>query len=169
MIKVGPAGGLGKTWDDEGREKIVQIFVSHGDQINSLQFLYVEDGNLVLSETHGGNTGPKFNVVKLNYPSEYLTGISGSYYYSNTCSQWLIFTVAFSTNNRTYGPFGVPHKQGYAFEYQLGEDHPFGGFHGRASEYLNAIGVYVKPITILGDVKANVKTKKFKCPLLRSN
>lgn len=107
--------------------------------------------------------------VKLNYPSEYLTGISGSYYYRDTYRQWLVFSVAFSTNNRTYGPFGVPHKQGYAFEYQMGEDRPFGGFHGRAGECLNAIGVYVKPITILGDVKANVKTKKFKCPLSRSN
>lgn len=35
MIKVGPAGGHGKTWDDEGRETIVHIFVLHGEQINS--------------------------------------------------------------------------------------------------------------------------------------
>ncbi|KAF7144494.1 hypothetical protein RHSIM_Rhsim04G0237600 [Rhododendron simsii] len=154
MIKIGPPHFTtdGKAWDDGGRDKIVQIFIEHDQHsVISLQFLYAENGNLVSSDKHGGDSisAPKFDVVKLNYPSEYLTGISGSYYCSNACSQWLIFTVAFSTNNRTYEPFGVPHKQGYAFEYQLGEDHPFGGFHGRAGEYLNAIGVYVKPITIL--------------------
>lgn len=67
MIKIGPAGSTsyGKPWDDRDRDKIAQIFVSHGQHINSLQFLYVENGTSVLSEKHGGDIGPKFNVVSV--------------------------------------------------------------------------------------------------------
>jgi len=161
MIKIGPAGGAsGKPWDDGGRDNIAlaQIFISHGNEINSLQFLYVENGTSVLSEKHGGDCGPKFNVVTLNYPSEYLTGISGTYGY--TYPTMRVFSISFITNKRTYGPFGSGGGD-YGFEYQLGEDHSFGGFHGRADEYLNAIGVYLKPITIQGDVKVDIKNEQY--------
>ncbi|KAH7844698.1 hypothetical protein Vadar_030734 [Vaccinium darrowii] len=157
MIKIGPAGNTsyGKPWDDEGKDKIAQIFISHGEEINSLQFVYVENGTSVLSEKHGGDCGPKFNVVTLDYPSEYLVGISGSY------SDTSVSSISFITNNMTYGPFGSrggdSDSEDSDFEYHLGEDRSFGGFHGRARHYLDAIGVYLKPVTIQGDVKVNIE------------
>ncbi|KAG5555275.1 hypothetical protein RHGRI_012718 [Rhododendron griersonianum] len=78
-----------------GRDGIAQIFVSHGDYINSLQFQFVENGTLVLSEKHGGRGGTgeaKFSVlmknkqVRWNYPSEFLTGINGYHSCGRTVS-----------------------------------------------------------------------------------
>ncbi|KAH7842404.1 hypothetical protein Vadar_004945 [Vaccinium darrowii] len=160
MIKIGPAGCTyrGKPWDDGGRDNIAlaQIFISHGYQINSLQFVYVENGTSVLSEKHGGDCGPKFNVVTLNYPSEYLVGISGSYTYNYVER---VLSISFITNKRTYGPFGSGAGDS-DFEYQLGEERTLAGFHGRAEQYLNAIGVYLKPITIQGDDKVDIKNER---------
>ncbi|KAG5555276.1 hypothetical protein RHGRI_012719 [Rhododendron griersonianum] len=54
MIKLGPVGGTATAWDDGGKVSISQIFVSHGQVINSLQYQYIENGALVLSEKRGG-------------------------------------------------------------------------------------------------------------------
>lgn len=54
------------TWDDRGRTGIAQIFISHGERIHSLQFQFVENGTLVLSDKYGrdGYPGtPKFHAV----------------------------------------------------------------------------------------------------------
>ncbi|KAI8561823.1 hypothetical protein RHMOL_Rhmol04G0371400 [Rhododendron molle] len=171
MIRIGPVGDTHSrgiyAWDDGGKEKIVQIFIAHGDFVYSLQYLYVdENGNLVLSASHGtaGSATYKFDVVKLDYPSEFITGISGCHgqYEANGCKQ--ILSITFTTNNRTYGPFGGPGvgcKYDSAFRYQLGLDRPFGGFHGySSSRYLEAIGLYVKPLTTLSNDQEKVKNEK---------
>ncbi|KAG5555281.1 hypothetical protein RHGRI_012724 [Rhododendron griersonianum] len=107
MIKIGPVGrtsGRGIwAWNDGGKEKIVQIFIAHG--------------NLVLSDL----------------------------------ITW------------TYGPFGGPgigSQFDSAFRYQLGLDRPFGGFHGYSGHYLEAIGLYVKPLTTLSNDQEKVKNEK---------
>lgn len=68
MIRIGPAGVTdGWAWDDGGKDKIVQIFIAHGDCIDFLQYLYVDqNGNLVLSSSHGGTFGTsKFDLVSV--------------------------------------------------------------------------------------------------------
>ncbi|XP_058211871.1 inactive protein RESTRICTED TEV MOVEMENT 1-like [Rhododendron vialii] len=159
MIKIGPPHFTtdGKAWDDGGRDKIVQIFIEHDQHsIISLQFLYAENGNLVSSDKDGGDriNTPKFdvvnvqvlifgilplkgdrpldqlaNLVTLNCPSEYITGISGCHGRIYV-SYWqdLILSITFITNNRTYGPFGGRGNDS-VFQYQLGPDRSFGGFH----------------------------------------
>ncbi|KAF7146265.1 hypothetical protein RHSIM_Rhsim04G0238300 [Rhododendron simsii] len=207
MIRIGPAGvtdGRGiYAWDDGGKEKIVQIFIAHGDSIDSLQYVYVdENGKLVLSASHGVTFGtskfdlaswkgrlfdgilfgvllqdymnmtydrmksindsviefvPKCSIekyspfqvyVRLSYPSEFLSGISGWHV------SGIIRSLTFITNKRTYGPFGgVARNIDTAFEYKLGEDNKFAGYHGTAGTYnLNSIGVYMKPIMTLANV-----------------
>ncbi|KAF7144775.1 hypothetical protein RHSIM_Rhsim04G0235900 [Rhododendron simsii] len=79
MIKFGPVGGTATAWDDGGKVSISQIFVSHGQVINSLQYQYIENGALVLSEKHGGSDGhtsPKFTVEELNEESDDNMGFS---------------------------------------------------------------------------------------------
>ncbi|XP_009804214.1 inactive protein RESTRICTED TEV MOVEMENT 1-like [Nicotiana sylvestris] len=58
MIKVGPVGG----------------------QEGTVQFLFVESGNFVLSDIHGAAHNKNFTKVVLDYPSEFLTWVSGSYH-----------------------------------------------------------------------------------------
>ncbi|KAL0433929.1 UNVERIFIED_CONTAM: hypothetical protein Slati_2727200 [Sesamum latifolium] len=157
MIKVGAVGSKnGNPWDEKGRNKIVQIFVSHDDEINSIQFQYAENGSLVLSEKYGTNDGYKFDVVKLNHPAEYITWISGhkSYNNSHLCS------ITFGTNHGEYGPFGRFSGHDKEFSFRLGENRQFGGFHGTADyNSVKSIGVYLKPITTL-DYSLNKNTTK---------
>ncbi|KAH6771637.1 hypothetical protein C2S52_005690 [Perilla frutescens var. hirtella] len=150
MIKIGPVavGGSKKyvkaiAWDEKGHNEIVQIFVSHDDLgIISIQFQYAQNGSLVLSKRHGGNGASKFNVVKVDYPKEYITCISG---------QWNVDdglrSITFGTNLGEYGPFGsVKSDDDKEFGIELGEDRQFGGFHGTvAYNYVQSIGVYIKP------------------------
>ncbi|KAL7123762.1 hypothetical protein ABFS83_14G004000 [Erythranthe nasuta] len=148
MIKIGPAGSKnGTAWDEKGHSKIVQIFVSHDDEINSLQFEYAENGTLVLSETHGTSEGYRFDVVKLKHPAEYITYISGykSSNNNNLCS------VTFGTNRGEYGPYGkFTVNKDKDFIFRLGDDRQFGGFHGTADNNgVRSIGVYLQPITSL--------------------
>lgn len=75
MIKLGPVGGTATAWDDGGKVSISQIFVSHGQVIISLQYQYIENGALVLSEKRGGNDGhssPNFTVVSVQFAVNYI-------------------------------------------------------------------------------------------------
>jgi len=153
MFKIGPAGKIigGNDWDEKGRNGIAQIFISHGESIDSLQFQFVENGTLVLSEEHGNHRGArKFSAVKLNYPSEFITGING-YSGKRTYGQ-CVTSIIFTTNIATYGPFGCPAGDDIAFDYQMGGHNKFCGFYGCASSYLDSIGVYMEPMTTLSNV-----------------
>ncbi|KAH7844802.1 hypothetical protein Vadar_031804 [Vaccinium darrowii] len=158
MFKIGPAGGNtydGKNWDEKGRNGIAQIFISHGERIHSLQFQFVDNGTLVLSKQHGGNLhcASKFSAVKLNYPSEFITGING--YSGKRNYGQCVTSIIFTTNIATYGPFGRPAGDDIAFDYQIGGHNKFCGFYGSASGYLDSIGVYMEPMTTLSNVNSS--------------
>ncbi|KAI8561824.1 hypothetical protein RHMOL_Rhmol04G0371500 [Rhododendron molle] len=169
MIRIGPAGvtdGRGIwAWDDGGKDKIVQIFIAHGDCIDSLQYVYVDqNGNLVLSNSHGGTFGTsKFDLVKFNYPSELITGIKGTY--GNRGGVGSVNSISFTTNKATYGRFGYHANGDTEFDFQIGGHNKFCGFHGTSDLYLHSIGFYMEPMTTLSDVnvlqeKANIKNEK---------
>ncbi|KAH6795206.1 hypothetical protein C2S52_005683 [Perilla frutescens var. hirtella] len=161
MIKIGPVGGSkiyvnAIAWDEKGHNEIVQIFVSHDDSgINSIQFQYAQNGNLVLSKRHGFNGVSKYNAVKLDYPMEYITCISGRWNNNDgLCS------ITFGTNFREYGPFGdvIKYDHDKEFCFELGVDRQFGGFHGTvAFNYVISIGVYIKPNMTLDNSGSMVK------------
>ncbi|KAL8490554.1 hypothetical protein ACS0TY_022538 [Phlomoides rotata] len=71
-IKIGPFGiTTRRPWDGKGHCNIVQIFVSHKEKINSIQYQYVDqNGKLMMSELHGNTNGYKYDAVKLDYPAE---------------------------------------------------------------------------------------------------
>ncbi|KAL7220797.1 hypothetical protein ACSBR2_013649 [Camellia fascicularis] len=162
MMKTGFTQYLsGEVWDHKGKTELVQIFISRGDDaINFLQFQYVENGNLVLSEPSlSMNVGTRFNTVKLNYPDEFLTSISGSY----ICGyRYKVTSITFDTNRGRYGPFGQQHQCDREFIFQMGQDRQFGGFHGSIKDgSLESIGVYVKPITTLNKPAGKVKEERW--------
>ncbi|CAL5337954.1 unnamed protein product [Camellia sinensis] len=161
MMKTGFAQYLsGEVWDHKGKTELVQIFISRGDYgINFLQFQYVENGNLVLSEPSlSMNIGNRFETVKLNYPDEFLTSISGSY---SITYGYKVTSITFDTNQGRYGPFGQQHQCDREFIFQMGQDRQFGGFHGSTKcGELESIGVYVKPITTLNNPAGKVKEER---------
>ncbi|CAL5337957.1 unnamed protein product [Camellia sinensis] len=172
MFKLGSQPNPdGEVWDHKGKTELVQIFISYGSKINFLQYLHVENGTLVLSERLGGSdNGNNFNTVRLNYPDEFLTSISGSYlftpkkksgsyhteqfFYGFDEEDHVMTSITFGTNQGSHGPFGEPGKYDTKFNFQMGQDRPFGGFHRSTKDgLLESIGVYVKPLETLSDLK----------------
>ncbi|KAF8394058.1 hypothetical protein HHK36_020260 [Tetracentron sinense] len=154
MVKMDAAGepSKGEAWDDMGKDNITQIIISHGSDIDIgyILFMYAENGKVVPSKRIGLATGSSsgFDTVDLNYPSEFLTSVSGSFSnFLGTCgsSYEALTSLTFGTNKGTYGPFGVKQKKEFCF--RMGDRHTFAGFHGThdSRKGIRSIGVYVKP------------------------
>ncbi|PWA60882.1 jacalin-like lectin domain-containing protein [Artemisia annua] len=146
MLKLGPKEMKGEVWDEGGKSEIVQILISHEeDTIRAMQFAYVVDGKVLLSQIYGELTGLNFDRVTFNRPCEYLVSISGEYDIDGT-----LVSAAFRTNHKKYGPFGGSDdsESGYdKFKYKFGSS--FGGFHGSVyNSCVHSIGVYVKPVAV---------------------
>ncbi|GLT81508.1 hypothetical protein SLA2020_528900 [Shorea laevis] len=146
FIKVEAAGCFNcqdECWDEKCHSELYEIYISHGDCIQSIQFQYVVKGNLEMSERHGICQGPKFNLIRLKYPSEFVTGISGDCLPNKKLS-----SLKITTNKRSYGPFGRP-TFAHQFDFQFGNSRQFGGFYGYCDKTTNkcvtALGVYFKP------------------------
>ncbi|XP_075086068.1 jacalin-related lectin 25-like [Nicotiana tabacum] len=139
LIKVGPVGGqAGSFWDEKGRDQVAGIFVSYNkNAVESLQFLFYESGNLVLSNKHGVfyHTQKNFTVLVLFsfFREQHKKGSFLHIY----------------TNKGSYGPFGCtrPSIDARDFNFQMENRRLFGGFHGSENGYgVESIGIYVKPI-----------------------
>ena len=80
--------------------------------------------------------------VKLDYPHEVLTCISGYYgYVGKGERQQVIKSLTFYTSRGKFGPFGE--EIGHFFTSTTTEGKVV-GFHGRSSLYLDAIGVHMQ-------------------------
>ncbi|WMV47854.1 hypothetical protein MTR67_041239 [Solanum verrucosum] len=149
MIKVGPVGSNGGSiWEENGRSEVAGIFVSYTEnRIQSLQFLFYENGKFVQSNKHGSQFSENFCAHVFDYPSEFLTSISGSYIGDGYLSTGLD-AIKFNTNEGSYGPFGrtEPTSSSKQFNFQL-RNRLFGGFHGTMSpSAVESIGIYLKPV-----------------------
>ncbi|KAG5569075.1 hypothetical protein H5410_058841 [Solanum commersonii] len=176
-FQIGNDHSFGTVWDEKGKSEIAKIFIYSGAEsyfVNSLQFLFVVDGQFVLSRLHGADYNYSWNtnfstvslyiyiyfihtytlicykpfvlMIVLDYPSEFLTGIQGTYYSNGLRS------IKFMTNKGVYGPYGSnrisPKVQFEEFVVHLGDDRSFGGFHGtKRKTHIESIGIYMKPVT----------------------
>ncbi|XP_062163544.1 jacalin-related lectin 3-like isoform X1 [Alnus glutinosa] len=143
-ISVGPWGAQqGLRWDDGVYSTVRQLVITHGAGIDSIQIEYDKKGTSIWSDKHGGNGGDKTDKVKLDYPDEFLTSIHGHYGSLNEWGPVFVRSLTFESNMRTYGPFGF--EQGTCFSFPM-TGGKIVGFHGKCRWYLDAIGVYLKPI-----------------------
>ncbi|KAL3634253.1 hypothetical protein CASFOL_021307 [Castilleja foliolosa] len=140
---AGPWGGEGgKAWDDGVFSGIKQIIVTKTDAICCIEFEYDRNGQSVWSVKHGGNGGQTANRVKLEYPHEVLTRITG--YYGPIKKEQgtnVIQSLTFHTSRRKCGPFGEEIGTYFASGTTEGK---VVGFHGRSSVFLDAIGVHMQ-------------------------
>ncbi|KAH9621099.1 hypothetical protein KSS87_018181 [Heliosperma pusillum] len=161
VLKVGPIpsqitqnpsdDGKRIVWDEKGRTKVAQMFVSYGkDYINSIAFQYIEDGKLVISPPFGSPNLDGSNFVALMFAdatNEYITRLSGSHGSKDYKIGQGVTSLTIETNVATYGPFGTSGSNDPKFNMSFGPENQFGGFHGTSSpEILTSIGVYVKPV-----------------------
>ncbi|CAH2036786.1 unnamed protein product [Thlaspi arvense] len=158
----GPWGGDGgKPWDDGVFSGIKQIFVTRAnDAISSIQVEYDRNGQSVWSVKHGGNSGGvATHRIKLEYPNEMLTCISGYYGPLNNSERSnVVKSLTFYTSRGKYGPYGE--ETGTYFTSTTTQGKVL-GLHGRSSSYLDAIGVHMQHW--LGNNKPNFnRTSCFK-------
>jgi hypothetical protein len=119
--------------------RVLEILISAGGQVDSLQMTYeVENRRVVQGIRHGS---PGWNPDSFRLDSdEYVTGISGSYGQQ-------IESMRIHTNKRASPIYGRP---GWNREFRI--DVPSGyqavGFAGRSGSYINAIGLIYAPIIL---------------------
>ncbi|KAL6527438.1 hypothetical protein OROGR_016528 [Orobanche gracilis] len=154
-ILVGAWGGPGgNPWRYKANGGgIKQIIIRSGGVIDSIVFK--GDGDETSAEVYsvkfGGRGGNRTEKILIDFPSEYLTGISGSH------GRWgkfpdLVTSLKFHTNRAEYGPFGKGSDTRFSF---IAHGGVITGFHGRAGAYIDAIGVYIKPACSVFKVVAN--------------
>ncbi|XP_073286332.1 jacalin-related lectin 19 [Primulina huaijiensis] len=140
-IVVGPWGGNGGTdWDDGSYNGVREITVVYARCIDSITVVYDKNGKPVSAEKHGGSGGNNSAEIKLQFPEEFLTSVSGHYSPVVRGGSHVIRSVTFKTNRRTFGPFGV--EEGTPFSLPM-EGGQIVGFKGRSGWYLDAIGFHI--------------------------
>lgn len=160
IVEIGPWGGRGgRAWDDGSHDGIREIFVVHGDCIDSITVVYDKHGTPFTAPKHGGVGGVKTAQVQLQFPEEYLSYVSG--YYGEHNGSLVIRSLTFKTNRgTTYGAFGV--EEGTPFSLPVAGG-MIVGFKGRSGWYVDSIGCHVARLS--SSTSANCafkgKLKKF--------
>ncbi|KAL9172618.1 hypothetical protein ABFS82_03G059200 [Erythranthe guttata] len=147
-ISIGPFGGPGGTaFSYKAKHAIKQIvIISNNNYIDSILFKGDAADSATTSDyskTFGGGfkTGTRTDKIDIDFPSDFLTGVSGTY---GSPGQFYIKSLKFYTKLTEYGPFGYATGTSFSF-------HPKGslitGFHGRADGCIDSIGFYFKPLS----------------------
>jgi len=122
------------------RGRVLEVRIFSGNIVNAVQMRYIlPDGRILAGPRHGGPDGQQ-NTFRLD-SDEYIIGISGRYGAN-------IDSLQIHTNKRASALFGGSGgNQDYRIDAADGSQAV--GFVGRASRYLNAIGLTFIPLTIL--------------------
>lgn len=147
--KSGPWGSQSPTnWELKlGRdETIKQVNIRAGFIVDGIGFVIADSSFTVTTKYFGGNGGNSYTVtLNPNEIIKYITGTYGLYKYTG---QQQIATIKIHTNYcpNGYGPFGeetgVSNVQSFS---TASPCHVAAGFFGRANQYLDSIGAYMKP------------------------
>nr|QIB98741.1 lectin 1 [Arisaema heterophyllum] len=159
-MAVGPwGGGGGSPWVDRSYSGVREIKLVYTSCIDSIQVLYDMNWKPFQAEKHGGNGGHQTAIVKLRYPKEFLTAVSGHYGPVVHGGGPVIRSLTLKTNQRSFGPFGV--EEGTPFSFSI-EGGSIVGFKGRAGWFLDAIGFRLRyprsSSSLLGRVKQRLAT-----------
>ncbi|KAG7577476.1 Jacalin-like lectin domain superfamily [Arabidopsis thaliana x Arabidopsis arenosa] len=135
----------GAAWDDGAYVGVKKVYVGQAqDGISAVKFVYDKSPEEVVGEEHGKSTLLGFEELVLDYPSEYITAVEGTYDKIFGSEGSVITMLMFKTNKQTSPPFGL--EAGTAFELKE-EGHKIVGFHGRAGDLLHKFGVHVRPVS----------------------
>ncbi|XP_058192576.1 jacalin-related lectin 19 [Rhododendron vialii] len=143
-IVVGPWGGNGGSyWDDGNYSGVREISLVYGRCIDSIRVVYNKNGKPVAADKHGGIGGSRTADIKLQYPEEFLTSVSGHYCPVVHGGSPVIRSITFKSNRRTFGPYGV--EEGTPFSFSA-DGAQIMGFKGRSGWYLDAVGFHLSKV-----------------------
>ncbi|KAF7850421.1 hypothetical protein BT93_L5522 [Corymbia citriodora subsp. variegata] len=143
----------GEKWDD-GKYTDVRGFrvIASGNKIESITFLYDNNGSLVEGTPHGGGDVSTGEWEMLNFPQVRLTTITGYSRKEGNPGQTIIHNLRIYTTStkKYYGPYaerGDQEKKN-SLRFRIPEKPEKGGivgFFGRAGTHLNFIGAHLEP------------------------
>ncbi|PIN12109.1 hypothetical protein CDL12_15284 [Handroanthus impetiginosus] len=143
-IVVGPWGGhRGTNWDDRSYDGVREITLMHARCINSIRVAYDKNGKPITAKKHGGVGGVKIAEIKLQFPDEFLTTVTGHYFPMVHGGSQVTRSLTFKGNWSPFGPFGVEEGTLFFFPTEGGQ---IIGFKGRGGWYLDAIGFHIAKI-----------------------
>ncbi|XP_020223990.1 jacalin-related lectin 19 [Cajanus cajan] len=136
-VTVGTWGGNGgNSWDDGSFTGVREVKLVYDHCIDSIQVVYDRNGKAFTGEKHGGVGGNKTAEIKLQFPDEFLTSVSGHYCPVVGGGSPVIRSLTLKSNRRTFGPYGV--EEGTPFSFSIDGGYVV-GFKGRSDWYLDAI------------------------------
>ncbi|XP_023641538.1 jacalin-related lectin 33 isoform X1 [Capsella rubella] len=142
---LGIGGEKGTAWDDGAYDGVKKVYVGQAqDGISVVKFVYDKGAQDIVGGEHGKSTLLGFEEFEIDYPSEYITAVEGTYDKIFGSDDVVITMLKFKTNKQTSSPFGL--EAGTAFALKE-EGHKIVGFHGKVSDLLHQFGVHVMPIT----------------------
>ncbi|KAL9291617.1 putative jacalin-like lectin domain-containing protein [Arabidopsis thaliana] len=138
-------GDEGTAWDDGAFDGVKKVYIGQAqDGISAVKFVYDKGAEDIVGDEHGNDTLLGFEEFQLDYPSEYITAVEGTYDKIFGFETEVINMLRFKTNKKTSPPFGI--EAGTAFELKE-EGCKIVGFHGKVSAVLHQFGVHVLPVT----------------------
>ncbi|KAK1390344.1 Jacalin-type lectin domain-containing protein [Heracleum sosnowskyi] len=149
MYKIGASTkASGSVWDAKGKSKIAEIYIaSNKKYFRFIDFVYGDNQNTPrLSGLSCQGDITFFNTITLEYPFEFINGISG--FYERDYGSKYLRSITFHTNKAKYGPFiacpANEESEQIEFNYQVGSN--FSGFFGtNLPNGVESIGIYCKP------------------------
>ncbi|AEE33437.1 Mannose-binding lectin superfamily protein [Arabidopsis thaliana] len=138
-------GNQGDSWDDGVFEGVRKLYVGQGKNcVAFLKVVYDSNTQVVIGEDHGNKTLFEVKEYELEYPSEYITAVDGCYNKVNGTEVEVITMLRIQTNKRTSIPVGCESNSSFVLKK---EGYKIVGFHGKASNMINQLGVHVVPLT----------------------
>ncbi|KAL6537496.1 Jacalin-related lectin 19 [Orobanche minor] len=157
-IIVGPWGGNGGTnWDDGFYNGIREIILKYDRCIDSILIIYDKNEKPVSGHKHGGVGGTKTAKIKLQFPEEFLTAVTGHYCPVVHGDSPVIRSLTFRSNRRMFGPYGVEEGTPFFFPMKGGQ---IIGFKGKCGWYLGSIGFHIsrtKAPKVMGKVQQKIR------------
>ncbi|CAL5079501.1 unnamed protein product [Urochloa decumbens] len=146
VIKIGPWGGNGGSpldiiTDASSIKHLESVTIRSGLVVNSIQFSYVDSAGQTHSAGPWGGSSGQAHTIQLA-ESEFITQVSGTI--GSYGGVTAVTSIKFVTSLKTYGPWGQ--EKGTPFTVPVQTNGGIVGFFTRGGSYLNAIGVYVRPL-----------------------
>ncbi|GAA0145244.1 hypothetical protein LIER_05486 [Lithospermum erythrorhizon] len=104
---------------------------------------YDNNGQSFPAAKHGGTGRSLTAEIKLQFPDEFLTSVSGyicPVVHANHGGSPVIRSLSFKSNRRTFGAYGVEEGTPFSFPMEGGK---IVGFKGRCRWFLDSIGFYI--------------------------
>ncbi|WZY73523.1 hypothetical protein YC2023_005763 [Brassica napus] len=107
--KLPAVGGDGGTALDDGAyDGVRKLFVGQAqDGISVVKFVYAKGAEEIIGDEHGNSTLLGFEEFVLDYPSEYITSVEGTYDKIFGSDSEVFTMLRFKTNKQTSAPFGI--------------------------------------------------------------